>query len=239
MKPLKYVNFNSFEKSLPWIRLFLGRFLRMGIVVPILILSTIYPSDAQSRPGDPGFFEEGEDLLDREIERLHQPPERDDDLLTIDDATSDWVHVTSAEGRFVVLMPGTPTQQPQPEILATEAAILSSIGITLQTDEVWFLVAYADYPINIELDEPQVFLAQVGSAIAKKLGNPSREEQEMIRDDYFAREINFQSPSKISTFRLYLVDQRLYILGTQQSSLNPMSDNITRFFDSFQAISPE
>lgn len=239
MKPLKYVNLNSFEKSLLWTRVFLGRFLGIGIVVPILIVSTISPSEAQSRPGDPGFFEEGEDLLDREIERLHQPPERNDDLLTIDDAASDWVQVTSTEGRFVVLMPETPTQQPQPETLATEAASLSSIGITVQTDEVWFLVAYADYPITIELDDPQILLAQVSSAIAEKLGNPSREEQEMISDDYLAREIRFQSPNEISTFRLYLVDRRLYILGAQQSSLNLMSDNITRFFDSFQATRPE
>lgn len=238
MKPLKYVNLNRFEKSLPWIRLFLGRSLGMGITVLLFVLSTISLAVAQSRPGDPGFFEEGEDLLDREIERLHQLPEQDDDLLTIDDAASDWIQVTSAEGRFVVLMPGTPTQQPQPEILATDAANLSAIGITLQTDEVGFWVAYADYPSSINLDTPQVLLAQVGSAIAEKLGNPSREDREMIRDDYLAREIRFQSPSEISTFRLYLVHRRLYILGAQQSSLNPMSDNITRFFDSFQVTLP-
>ncbi|MGB3238590.1 MAG: hypothetical protein WBB29_09855, partial [Geitlerinemataceae cyanobacterium] len=124
--------------------------------------------------------------------------------------------------------------QDKPEILATEAANLSSIGITLQTDEVWFLVAYADYPNTIDLDAPQVLLTQVASAISVKLDNPSREEQEIMDDDHPIREIRFQSPNEISTFRLYLVDRRLYILGTQQSSLNPISDNITRFLDSFQ-----
>jgi hypothetical protein len=238
MKPLKYVNLNSFDKDLLWIRLFLGRSSGLGIAVILLVLGTISPTVAQSRPGDPGFFEQGEDLLDREIERLHQLPEQDDDLLMIDEAASDWMQVTSAEGRFVVLMPGIPIQQPQPEILATDAANLSAIKMTLQTDEVGFLVAYADYPSSINLDAPQVLLAQVSSAIATQLDNRSREEEEIIQDDYLAREIRFQSPSEISIFRLYLVDRRLYILGAQQSSLNPISDHITRFFDSFQVMLP-
>ncbi|MGB5897630.1 MAG: hypothetical protein WBG66_05485 [Geitlerinemataceae cyanobacterium] len=234
MKPLKYVNLSSFEKSLDWIQVFFSKSPGIYPTVILFVLCIISPVTAQSRPGDPGFFEEGEDLLDREIERLHQQPERDDDLLTIDDRASDWMQVTSTEGQFVVLMPGTPTQQDKPEILATEAANLSSIGITLQTDEVWFLVAYADYPNTIDLDAPQVLLTQVASAISVKLDNPSREEQEIMDDDHPIREIRFQSPNEISTFRLYLVDRRLYILGTQQSSLNPISDNITRFLDSFQ-----
>jgi hypothetical protein len=196
----------------------------------------ITPCNAQSRPGDPGFFEEGDDLLDREIERLHQPPQPNDDLLIIDHGKSGWMQVTSNQGRFVILMPGTPTQQSQPEILTTDAANLSAIKITLQTDEVWFLVAYADYPSHLELDAPQVLLTQVSSFLAAQLGNPSKEELEIMPDDDESREIRFHTPNEISTFRLYLVDRRLYILGVQQSSLNPMSDQVNRFFDSFQVM---
>ncbi|MGB6166017.1 MAG: hypothetical protein WBF52_00385, partial [Geitlerinemataceae cyanobacterium] len=119
MKPLKYVNLSSFEKSLDWIQVFFSKSPGIYPTVILFVLCIISPVTAQSRPGDPGFFEEGEDLLDREIERLHQQPEPDDDLLTIDDRASDWMQVTSAEGQFVVLMPGTPTQQDKPEILAT------------------------------------------------------------------------------------------------------------------------
>lgn len=239
MKPLKYVNPKNFEKSLLWIRLFIGRVSRLGIAIIAIVLSTNSPTAAQSRPGDPGFFEEGGDLLDREIQRQNQLPDPEDDLLRIDDTASGWMQVTSTEGRFVVLMPGMPVKPPQPEPIATESANLSTLKMTLETDEVRFLVAYADYPSAIDVDAPQVLLAQVGSALATKLGNPSREEQEIIQDDYLGREIRFQSPSEISIFRLYLVERRLYILGVQQSSLNPISDNITRFFDSFQVTLPQ
>jgi hypothetical protein len=238
MKPLKHVNLSNCEKFFHRVRLVLGKSRGIGIAAFLLVLCTIAPTAAQSRPGDPGFFEDGEDLLDREIERIDRPPEPDDDLLTIDDAASNWMQVTSAEGRFVVLMPGTPTQQTQPEVLATEAANLNSIGITLQTDDVWFLVAYADYPRDVKLDEPQVLLAQVSAAIAEKLNNSPQQEQEIIGKDHVEREIRFQSPSETSIFRLHLVDRRLYILGAQQLSSIPISDNITRFFDSFQATRP-
>lgn len=239
MKPLKYVNLKQFEKSLLWSRLFISKVCTIGIAMMPLLLSTNSPTAAQSRPGDPGFFEEGGDLLDREIQRQNQLPNPEEDLLRIEDTSSGWMQVTSAEGGFVVLMPGTPIQQPQPDILATESANLSTLKMTLQTDEVSFIVAYADYPRSIDLDAPQALLTQIGSALATKLGNPLREEREIVWDDYPGREISFQSPSEISTFRLYLLDRRLYILGVQQSSLNPTSDNITRFFDSFQVILPE
>lgn len=245
MKPLKYVNLSRFAKSLHRIWLVLGKFPSTILGAIVLILSTlllwsdfaIAPIAAQYRPGEPGFFEQGEDVLDREIERLRHSSEPED-LLTIEETDSDWVRVTSTEGRFIAIVPGMPRQQPEPEIWVTEAARLSSIGFTWETDNVWFLLAYADYPTEIDLDAPQVLLEQVGEAIAAKLGNRDREEREIVRNDYPAREIRFQSPTEISTFRLYLVDRRLYILGAQQSSLNPILDDTSRFFNSFQVMNP-
>ncbi|HIK31860.1 MAG TPA: hypothetical protein IGS17_01590 [Oscillatoriales cyanobacterium M59_W2019_021] len=237
MKPLKYVNLSRFAKSSHWIWLVLSKFPSVILGTIVLMFGTIAPTAAQYRPGDPGFFEQGEDVLDREIERLRQSPEPED-LLTIEETDSDWVRVTSTEGRFTVFVPGTPSQQPEPEIWVTEAARLNSVGFTWQTDEVWFLVAYADYPTEIDLDAPQVLLEQVGAAIAAKLGNRDRQEREIVLNDYPAREIRFQSPTEISTFRLYLVHRRLYILGAQQSSLNPTLDDTSRFFNSFQVMEP-
>ncbi|WP_264320819.1 hypothetical protein [Zarconia navalis] len=229
MKPSNYLNLEIFQK----LRSFgLMRTTMVGIAFLSILLRNIPDATAQYRPGDPSFFEDGEEQFNREIERLNEDRENDPDLLTIDDSTSGWRQITSHNGRFAVAMPGTPTVTPNPEILVTPAADLELLGVTLQQEEESFLVAYGDYPDAVNVRESEL-LAQVRDALVSGFGAELTGDRQLSDRSGPGREIRLSTPDAETTFRVYLIDRRLYLLGVEQTV--PISEDLdlAQFFESF------
>ncbi|MDY6940850.1 MAG: hypothetical protein SWY16_24730 [Cyanobacteriota bacterium] len=211
----------------------------LGTTFTWILLGNLPQVAAQFRPGDPGFFEDGEEQFNREIERLNDDREDDSTLLTIDESTSEWLQVTSTEGRFAVAMPGTPTVAPNPEILATPAANLELMGVTLEHQGDGFLVAYADYPDGVDLNESDVLLSQVRDAFVAGIGGELLDDRQLSDRAGPGREFRVSTPEIFTTFRAYLIDRRLYILGVQQTEPMSEDDDFNPFFESFEPGIPE
>ena len=229
MKPSKYLNLKVYQNFM------LFDFIRsavVGVAFFSILLRNIPDATAQYRPGDPSFFEDGEEQFDREIQRLNENRDRDPDLLTIDDSTSEWLQVTSGDGRFAVAMPGRPMVTPNPEILVTPAASLELVGVTLEGEGEWFLVAYGDYPDSVNVRESEL-LVQVRDALVAGFGAELTGDRPLSDRTGPGREIRLSQPDVVTTFRAYIIDRRLYLLGVEQAASIEGDDTVTQFFESF------
>ncbi len=229
MKPLNYVNF---QFSRPILQSLSVRLLRLSTAIGLTIFSAITPAIAQFRPGDPGFFEDGEESIEREIERLNRPSNEDAPLLIVDDPNSQWMKITSTAGQFTVSMPGMPSPQP-PEVLTTRTINLTLNGIAFQDEMSWFSVAYTDYPDSVSLDDPQALLEPVKAAIAARFPQAQLSQRSIQKGAYPGWNIRVGSNQGSIAFEIYLVDRRVYILGV----LSPgerSEDTLAQFFESFQ-----
>jgi hypothetical protein len=237
MKPLNYVNFQVSSSILqnPSVRLrresttigLMTLSLTLG-----LTLSVISPVIAQFRPGDPGFFGDGEESIEQEIERLNRPSNENAPLLIVDDPNSQWLKIISSTGQFTVSMPGTPSPQ-SPEELTTRTANLTLNGIAFQNETSWFSVAYADYPERISIEDPQAVLEPVKAAIAARFPQAVLSERSIQNGAYPGWDMRLSSDRGSVAFQLYLVDRRLYVLGAM-SAIVPPEPTLAQFFESFQ-----
>jgi len=83
-------------------------------------------------------------------------------------ATATMQTFTSADGRFSVLLPGTPKQETQQVSLqGGGASTLYEFSVDLENDNVTYMVMYNDYPANYANEAPQTTLARTRDGAAK------------------------------------------------------------------------
>lgn len=75
---------------------------------------------------------------------------------------------TSSEGRFSVMMPGTPVRDSQQAKLNdSDSVTIYQFSISLASDNISFLVMYNDYPAGYAEDAPQAVLARTRDGAMK------------------------------------------------------------------------
>ncbi|MBK1987830.1 hypothetical protein A0J48_009810 [Sphaerospermopsis aphanizomenoides BCCUSP55] len=155
-----------------------------------------------------------------------------------------WKKFSSPEGKFSILMPGTPTESKQKVNTKNGTVEVNLFTIERQQDEVKYTVAYIDYPEDyIELLKRNNLVEQAIDAGKKTALQNAKgtliSEEKINLGDYLGKEVNYTKPGdKIIKQRIFLVEKRLYQVSaeTTKQKQKYLTKSITGFCDSFTLL---
>ncbi|MDY7022614.1 MAG: hypothetical protein SWJ54_14870 [Cyanobacteriota bacterium] len=198
-------------------------------------LSIIAPTAAQYRPDRPTFFSDGDRQLDQEIYRVDHPSQQPSEpVLNLEQASNPGNALTQLPGNLIVAMPGT-FQEERQQVLNTSGGKLAFTVLETRQSDSKFTVAYS-VPLSANyISEPQALFDQIRDSYMR--GKPVRllGENSISLQRYPGRELNLSSPFETHKFRVYLVQERVYVLGVSKAKDGgAVTSNISQFFNSFQ-----
>ncbi len=151
---------------------------------------------------------------------------------TIDPA--EWRDFAPPGGRFHVSMPGTP--ELQPATMRNLPAGTQVYSLELSRQDVAFSISYADVPLNEWNAQPlqMRFDNALAGLQAKLPGSQVVSQQRIAVDHHPGREYHLTVPFKgILVARVYFVRNRLFVLIVAGSRIQPDSEVVSKFLDSF------
>jgi hypothetical protein len=149
-----------------------------------------------------------------------------------------WKEFAPSQGRFRVLMPGTPVVQEESEDtwagLARGKRYLASTGSGGTDSFCAYGVTYADYPERYtQTKSPEKILAGQKDALVPSEGKLLKERPIEIGSSP-GIELELEDPAgKILFFRIYLVEKRLYVV-TAKYAKGKRTPEVDAFFESFR-----
>jgi hypothetical protein len=148
-------------------------------------------------------------------------------------STNDWIRVSSPEGGFSVLMPAQPT--------ATDSTGTSSGGgpftnhmLSVQDSKRIYAAMWSDYPPNTKHDVPATIKAERNGFLRSmnaKLISETTISLHGYDGNEFTAEVEDGSAVK---GRVYIVDNRLYMLIAVDTKGNGDQPSVERFLTSFE-----
>jgi hypothetical protein len=148
---------------------------------------------------------------------------------------------TSSEGRFRVLMPGTPTEQPEGEDTfagpASGKRFLAVVG-TPETERYrGYGVSYIDYPERYirSMSAEKIFKEQKDSVVPSDGSLVQERTMTISGHRGFELEVAWHD-GKTVVFHMYLVEQRLYMVVAKYPG-GTRPPEVDAFFNSFQLTS--
>jgi hypothetical protein len=150
------------------------------------------------------------------------------------DDQPEWKEFASKEGRFKVLMPGTPDQDKAETDSDFGKGVLHMSVV--RAGKTTYGANYCDFPAEIKKAPlKQVYDSSRDGAVANLEGKLASEKDVKL-GEYPGREIQIDvaEGKRLFRVRVYLVDQRLYqvvVFGTREAAVSKEAD---KFLDSFE-----
>jgi len=140
----------------------------------------------------------------------------------------------SAEGHFSVMMPGTPTSQIVPVPLGPgKTTHLFEFSVSLENDNVRYLVTYNDYPLNTDAGSPGATLEAYRDGIA--IGKTLLSDKAISLNGVPGRAFTAQGPDGHYDIQAFYADSRLFALIVVTKGDHQASDRDT-FMNSFEIL---
>lgn len=188
---------------------------------------------AQSlRDNRPEFFEKGRLQMEQEIKQLEaQNPKP---VLTIEAGPVQWQNIIFQEGGFSIWMPaGTMTEET--EVIETDSGNIKFKVFATHPESARFIVAYSDLLEQKQLVNQQRILDNLRDKIVNLKEFKITQDRRYNLSDYPGKEFSLENATETITFRIYLIDKRLYIIGASETEKNnQMPGAVENFLDSFQ-----
>ena len=150
-----------------------------------------------------------------------------------------WKEFSSKEGRFSVLVPGTPSEQTQK--LDTGVGAIDLHFFVAEQDGFQYLVSYNDYPDAMvrEADADKVLDGARDGVVANVQGRLLNEVKVWLAN-YPGRELRIRIPEgrQAMRTRLYFVGNRLYQVGVLSAEDGAAADEVSKFLNSFKLRTP-
>lgn len=196
---------------------------------------------AQGRFDRPTFFRDGQRLMEQEIQRLQQQSETSSSevehpsqLLTIDTEQLRWQKFLFRDGNFSVWMPQG-IQSLETIILELNSDNLAFEVFATQPKTYRFVAAYSEELKASQLAKPAQLLQEIKEGIIRKTSFTLLTDKEITWQQYPGKALIMKDQDELISFRLYLINQRIYILAAGQNQNHEnVSKNILSFFDSFR-----
>ncbi len=198
---------------------------------------------AQGRLDRPEFFRDGQMQMEREIQRLQQQSEQQpstgvehpSQLLTIDQRQLRWQKYLFQDGGFSLWMP---------EGIKSQETIVLNLGRNQLSFEVFatqpqtyrFVAAYSDSLNPSQLDNPTQLLSLVRDGLVAETNFTLVSDRPTTWEQYSGLELTMTDKDELIGFRVYLIDNRVYILAAGQKNIDTLSQEIMSFFDSFRLL---
>jgi hypothetical protein len=216
------------------------KFSNIGIVLLLTTLSYLKPILAQSRIDRPSFFQDGEEFIEREIQKLEQQQSSQEGNnppmpLTIDNRELRWQKFIFREGEFSVWMPEG-MQSEETVVLDTTAGEMAFKAFATHPKTYRFLAAYSDKINASAIQNPETFLASVRDSIVAKTNFQLTSDRAISWKQYSGKQLSLQGEEETITYRVYLIGQRVYLLAVGQKNTEKVSQEAINFFDSFRLL---
>ena len=151
----------------------------------------------------------------------------------------EWREFKHEAGNFAVMMPEKPLEISQ--TIEGEIGKVPTKSFVAQSGQITFMAMYADYPIAF--DTPEDVKASLDASrdmmLSKGHGKLISEKEHVFKK-YPGREITAGTDAGMARLRMYMVQQRLYLLMVLIDGANDVkqleSKQADRFLDSFQLI---
>lgn len=197
---------------------------------------------AQFRPDRPDFFEEGSFQFEQEIQRLEQ--QQTNPILTVEDDLQQWQPLILRQAGISVWLPQGVASQ-ETKTLETNNGTLSFSVVTVTSGGSRFVTAYSDPLMEADLANSDTLFASVRDAVVENTAFELESDRPLDSDSLttpieVGRELTLSDGDETITFRLYLANQRLYVLGVSQPDVSDseteLSEAALLFFDSLQFL---
>ncbi len=220
----------------------------LGLIVGFSVLGIVPASLAQGRLERPSFFNDGQLLMDREIQRLQQqqnsggqpstpqltvsPPPG---AVIIDDRLK-WQKYIFRDGGFSIWMPQALLQSQETIDLDVGGERVSFSLFASQPLSYRFVAAYSQPLSAAATGDLGGLLSSVQDAIVARSNFTLVDTVPGTWQQYPARQFTVRGQDEIITFKAYLIDKRLYVLALGQKKATDISQDAAVFFDYFQLI---
>ena len=188
---------------------------------------------ARDITGRPDFFDQGQELLEREVQRLEQASS--DPILTIDPNTPRWQPIVSEAGQFSVWMPPGVLSQ-ETRTLDTKLGNLAFQVTASKLGDQRYVVGYSSNLTNAQTQDPTALLTAVRDSVAAKTEFQISSDRPISLKNYPGREFQLTQSDETITFHTYVAGNRLYLLGVKQKGGNQLPQAATTFFSSFRVL---
>ncbi len=151
-----------------------------------------------------------------------------------------WRKFTSVEGGFSVLMPGKPNNFSLKLNANAQENDVRGYAITQYQGTVGYLVVYHDFPFKtLQKEQAIQLLDMFADGFVKGTKGNLLNQRRVTLKGYPGKEVAVEHENKIVKVRMYLVNQRLYIVGvemTKEKEKN-LSKSISGYLNSFTLVS--
>ncbi len=211
----------------------------------LIYLGIMSPCLAQFRPDRPTFFEDGQRLMEQEIRRLErqqansesnrQALEHPSQLLTIDDGTLRWQKHLFRDGGFSVWMPEG-TRSEETVTIKTDAGNIDFEVVGAHPKSLRFIAAYSEENQDLsKLGNSEAILSSIRDGIIAETNFKLLQESPLNFESYNGTALKMKNEQEIINFRIYLINQKVYVLAAGSKNGDYEKD-ITSFFDSFRLL---
>jgi hypothetical protein len=221
------------------------------IISAVLLINTLVtvPSVfAQGLLNRPSFFQDGQRMMDQEIQRLQQQQqqqqqqqssentiEHPSQLLTITDGSLRWQKFIFRDAGFSVWMPQG-MQSQETVNLNTVAGKVNFQVFATHPQDYRFLAAYTTDNNLYKLGNSQAILQAVREGIIAKTQFNLTNRQSISFEQYLGEQFTLANGKEMIAFRVYLVKDKVYVLAVDQKSKMELSEDILSFFNSFRIL---
>jgi hypothetical protein len=152
-----------------------------------------------------------------------------------------WKLFTAPDGRFSILMPGSPNRNTEHQKTYMGEITLEIFAIQPPKQQVAYLVAYNDFPYSYgQITDPQAVLNNARD-MALKTTKSNLISQRNIRssNNHPGKEIEYiNSGGKITKSRMYVAEGRLYqvMAITTKKQQKTLAKTITGYLNSFHVV---
>ena len=187
----------------------------------------------------PDFFERGDKEFEREIRQFERGQAVPDSSITIDEANENglsWSRLVVRSGGFTIVIPqGTISEETK--IVETPQEKIEFKIVASHPPSSRFVAAYSEKLDPKKTSDPDSLLARARDRIIENnAGFTTNTDIDLTFDNYPGKEFTLENESERITFRLLLIEQRLYVLAVSQQKDLISAESVAIFFDSFVSI---
>ncbi len=180
----------------------------------------------------PDFFDKGRLQMEQEIKQLEQ--QNSQSILTIESGEIQWQNIIFKEGGFSIWMPAG-TMNEETEIIETEKGKIQFKVFATHPASARFVVAYSDILNSHQLANKQNILPNFQKKIVNVTGFELSSDRSYNLGDIPGREFILKNDTETITFRIYLVGQRLHLIGASETAKNnQIAGAVVTFLESFK-----
>lgn len=206
----------------------------------VLIFLSSYPTPARSQVlNRPDFFRRGYDQMQDLLDQLQQTPTSPapSNLLTIDGKTFQWQQLVVQTAGFSIWIPQGP--QSQENVILDTSSGKISFDVLATHPQTWRFVTAYSAPLAPQIvQNPESLFLAIQQEVIEKTQFQLTEDLPANFQSYSGRKWTMENSQEIIYYRLYLIQQRLYLLAVRQpkSKVNNNSIILESFFGSFSLL---